>query len=84
MSLNYDMESEPQPRQHSDKRQRTEMVAVRLLPSELAVLEEAAAEEGLPTSTFMREQALKLAHRIVTLKRINELLDEARATRGDR
>lgn len=45
----------------SEKRKRTSMVALRLLPDEFKLLHACAVANGLPLSRFIRDAAIDLA-----------------------
>ena len=49
------------PGKRSESRQRTELVALRLLPSERDILEAAAREQKVSLSEFIRVNALAVA-----------------------
>lgn len=51
-------------RQRSERRQRTELVGVRLLPSELERLDAAAAVLDIRVSTLLREAGLAKASEV--------------------
>jgi uncharacterized protein (DUF1778 family) len=48
-------------RQRSERRQRTSLVALRLLPEERETLERAARDRGVSLSELLRQSALKVA-----------------------
>jgi Protein of unknown function (DUF1778) len=51
----------PAPRRRSEVRQRTELVALRLLPAERELLDRAALAQGVSLSRFIRASALAAA-----------------------
>jgi len=51
----------PSQRKHSEQRQRTHLVALRMLPTERAALEAAAREHNVSLSEFIRHSALQAA-----------------------